>query len=161
MTVMKRFIAVSVVISLIPGCGSGTGTSQTPAAAMNENTLNMSRTLISGTTAKNALVMLRDASQPLIKELSTTTDQNGNYSLDVSGLKAPYALKAVFANGSSNYAVSSGGGKVDINRSSSALVQLAAAGLNIAAIIWTISGDVLLLIARGAEGLASNITNTN
>ena len=158
---MMRVVAVIAVVSLSMGCGSGSGVgqSQSPAAAMNENTIAVAKALFSGKTAADALVFLRDSSQPLVKEITTKADANGNYTLDATGLKAPFALKSVFSNGSTAYAVATAPGAVDINRQSSTLVRLAAVGLDIAAIIWTIGGDILLIIARAAEGLSQAISN--
>jgi hypothetical protein len=103
-------IALSALFTvLLFGCGGGGGGggSSTPAASV-----------ISGTAAAGApvvgIVTIRDSSTP-VKEKTTPIDATGKYSVDVSGMTAPFMLRAEGDVGGRHYSMHSGALQTDVN----------------------------------------------
>lgn len=108
-------LAISLVIfsMLLAGCGGGSSTSGTnntvipPTAAKTVTGVAATGTPISGT------VYLKDSSSPAT-EISTPINSDGSYSFDVSGLTAPFILKAVGSANGQNYTLYSLAGEPGI-----------------------------------------------
>ncbi len=78
-------------------------------------------------TASPCTVSLKDSSLPA-QERSTTADERGAYSVDVSGLTPPFVLKAAADPSSAMYAIAAKSGAADISPLSTAAVAGASSG---------------------------------
>ena len=114
------FIALPIVLMLF-GCGGGSSN-------------NISTKSVSGVAAAGAplsgSVYLKDSSTPAT-ELSTTIAPDGSFSFDISGLKAPFLLKAIgTANGNdlTLFSLASASGIANINPLSNLAIILSCDG---------------------------------
>jgi hypothetical protein len=99
-----------IAVGLLAGCGGGSSnnSSALPAVPASKVTgVAATGSPIAGT------VYLKDSSNPA-KELSTTISSDGSFSFDVSGLTAPYILKAVGTANGQNYTLYSFAGSAGI-----------------------------------------------
>jgi len=104
-----------VILSVLAGCGGGGSGTATPASPPT------SSQVVSGVAATGSplsgTVYLKDSTSPA-KELSTTINSDGSFSFDVTGLTAPFLLKAVGTSNGQNYtlySVAGGTGVANIN----------------------------------------------
>ncbi|AMV71274.1 hypothetical protein JCM30471_31120 [Desulfuromonas carbonis] len=91
---MRSLLALMVLVGLVlAGCGGGSSSS--PQV-----------TTLSGTAAAGAAIIgqvtVKDSSTP-VKSKSAVIEANGNYSVDVSGMTAPYVLRAEGTVGGRTY----------------------------------------------------------
>lgn len=120
LTILGLFIFMS--LSLM-GCGGGGGSTNTPPASQTVSGVAATGSPISGT------VYLKDSSNP-VKEISTTINTDGSFSLDVSGLTAPFILKAVGTGQSYTlYSFAGTSGRANINPLSNLAVVQANNGI--------------------------------
>jgi hypothetical protein len=105
------FLAVTAL--LVTACGSGGGDT-TPVVA---NDGGGSSTLLSGTAAAGApiigTVTIKDSASPANTKF-VTIEADGNYSVDVSGLTAPYMVRADGYVGGNEYHLYSAGTAADV-----------------------------------------------
>ena len=111
--ILTPLMVCAVMMSfVIAGCGSS-GSQNTPAA---------SKATLSGVasldTTVNGTVSVKDSSVPA-QEMTVPINGTGTYTVDVSGLKPPFILKAEgtdqAGNGQTMYSISKNGGRVNIN----------------------------------------------
>ena len=99
----RAFWVLVSLVMMLGGCGGGGST--TTAGTNNGNTPVVSQT-VSGVAAAgtpiSGTVYLKDSSNPA-KEISTPINTDGSFSFDVTGLSAPYILRAVGTAGGQNY----------------------------------------------------------
>ncbi len=123
----------------LSGCGGGSGSSSPTSTTSSGNTT-PAASIVSGVAAAGTpiagTVYLIDASSPA-KTLSTTINADGSFSFDVTGLTAPYFLKAVgTANGQNYtlYSLAGAAGTANINPLSNLAVVRANGGVDPAAL---------------------------
>lgn len=143
---MKRILRSWLILALlilisIAGCGGGGG-----SAGGGSST-------VSGVATAGVplvgTVYLRDSSNP-VKGKSGTIAEAGSYSIDVTGLTAPFILEAVGTVGSSGYTLHSfspGAGTANLNPFSDLAVALASGGLDPAIIFAVPSAGTLQTVA--------------
>jgi fibronectin type 3 domain-containing protein len=125
---VKRSFAALAILSLMTlglalgGCGGGSG--------------GVSSEVVSGTAAVGAplsgQVSLKDSSTPP-QQKSTVIGSDGSYAIDVTGMKAPYVLRATGSAGGTAYKLhsfSEGKGTANINPLSDIIVASAAGDAN-------------------------------
>jgi len=139
----NKAICITLLAAMLAGCGSGSSQAPAPGA------------LITGKTSPNSVVFLKDVTG---SEVTTDADAAGNYAINISNMRKPYMLKAVYANTSAAYTVAPAAGKTDINTGSSVILKLLSGAADLAALYLTIKADVLLVIAGLIERLA-NVAN--
>ena len=92
--------AISALILGLTACGGGGSSGGAPATGGGDSASHLSGTAATGAPITGATLCLRQAgtaaSEPC--DLSTTTDEQGHYTLDVTGLAAPYTLTLRGAN---------------------------------------------------------------
>ncbi|PLX65954.1 MAG: hypothetical protein C0603_13345 [Denitrovibrio sp.] len=104
MKFLLRFVLVSMFLSLIACGGAGSGTT-TPDATVPEDSTILSK--VSGVAAAGApvigFVYLTDANgdSPTINPV--TTEDDGSFEVDVTGLEAPFILRVVGSVGDTRY----------------------------------------------------------
>jgi hypothetical protein len=102
---MKKIILVAGILVSLSGCGGGGGGDNNTTPAVN----------ISGTAAAGAAII----GQVTVKgsagvSISTEIEADGSYSVDVSGLVAPYMLRAVGSVGGKEYTLYSFAEETDV-----------------------------------------------
>lgn len=146
-----RFFAIMMMLALSAGCGTGQGKDAIPIDNGPQN--------VTGKAAHgditSATVYLKDVEN---REVSTATLSDGSFTLDTTGMKKPYLMKAVFANATTLYLVAPGSGTVTIDRTSNRFATIAAAGLKLAEVYLYIKASVLVLLANIVEALAGRLT---
>ncbi|MEC8878792.1 MAG: carboxypeptidase-like regulatory domain-containing protein [Pseudomonadota bacterium] len=92
--------AISALILGLTACGGGGSSGGAPATGGGDSASHLSGTAATGAPITGATLCLRQAgtaaSEPC--DLSTTTDEQGHYTLDATGLAAPYTLTLRGAN---------------------------------------------------------------
>jgi|GEM_PF-4594681 len=136
----NKAISIILLAAILAGCGSGSTPAPSPGAQ------------IVGKTSPRAVVYLKDVTGA---EVTTDADAAGNYAVNITSMKKPYVLKAVYSNTSAAYTVAPNAGKADINAGSSTLLRLLAGVADLAAWYLTIKADILLWIAGLIENLAN------
>ena len=141
--IINAIFAVFFLFALgLSGCGGGGSSSPTSASTSTTSSGNTApaASAVSGVAAAGTpitgTVYLRDASSPA-KELSTTINADGSFSFDVTGLTAPFLLKAVgTANGQNYtlYSLAGTPGTANINPLSNLAVVRANGGVDPAAL---------------------------
>lgn len=128
------------------GCG-GSGSSSTSLNNTGNNQL--SSQTVSGVAATGTVisgnVYLKDSSNPA-KEISTPINADGSFSFDVTGLTAPFLLKAVGTAGGQNYILYSLAGTpgiANINPLSNLAVVQANSGVDPASLYANLTPDQL------------------
>lgn len=113
---------------LMAACGGDGGTTGSPSTTGGGGVVN--QRVVSGVAAAGApikgTVVLKDSNGVQIGPVNT--DDNGNFSFDVTALKLPFILKAVGVSGTQNYTIYSmafGYGNAHINPFSNLVLQLA------------------------------------
>ena len=112
---------------VITGCGSS-GSSNAPGASQASKSTLFGVALLD--TTANGTVTVKDSSVPA-QEKTAAIRSNGTYTIDVSGLKSPFLLKAAWTDREGNkrmYSASTKGGRTNINPLSDAAVTAAADG---------------------------------
>lgn len=111
-SLFKLSIAASLLATtalLVSACGGGGG-SPTPAPAPS--------TILSGTAAAGApiigTVTIKDSTTPIAQTKFVTIAADGKYTVDVSGLKAPYMVRADGYVGGNEYHLYSAGTSADV-----------------------------------------------
>lgn len=102
-------VALSLLSLALAGCG---GSSSTATPAPGPATL--SGTAAVGAALANATVTIRD-NDPATADRSATTSISGSYSVDVSGLAAPYVLRVVGAVAGVQHTLYSAATAADVN----------------------------------------------
>ena len=102
-------VALSLLSLALAGCG---GSSSTATPAPGPATL--SGTAAVGAALANATVTIRD-NDPTTADRTATTFANGSYSVDVSGLAAPYVLRVVGAVAGVQHTLHSAATAADVN----------------------------------------------
>lgn len=119
------FFAVTLIF-IVTGCGSSG--SSTASLATNAAQTKVFGVASLGTTATST-VTVKDSSVPS-QEKTAALSSNGYYTADVSGLKAPFILKASGTDETGDnlmlYSVSTNGGRANINQISDLAVAAAA-----------------------------------
>jgi len=138
--------AVTALLAFVSGCSdSGTGTA-VPGAT------------VSGVAATGSPmagdVTLKDSAG---KTATAKIAQNGTYSVDLSGLKAPYLLQAAASNGKKYYSFADGAGRANINPLSSAIVANAAGVADPATAFSTADQAMLTKIKNGLPASTTNM----
>lgn len=110
---MSARLLVLLLVStfgVLSGCGGGGGGGSTAAAPVAPTTL-------SGTAAAGApiagIVTVRDSSSP-VKEISAPVDSFGKYTVDVSGMSAPFVLRVTGKVGNTSYNLHSAATQADV-----------------------------------------------
>ncbi len=119
-------VCAAMIGFVVAGCSSP-GSSDSSAAS------HASKATVSGVASldmmDNGTVSMIDSSVPA-QEKTAAVNSNGNYTVDVSGLKPPFLLKAEGAdqagNGQTLYSVSKNGGRANINPISDTAVAASA-----------------------------------
>ena len=139
-----RCSVVIVFVFLLAGCGGGGGGGGTPSG---------SSLTISGVAAAGAplagTVYLKDSSSPA-KSTYAAIGADGSFSLDLSGMTAPFILKGVgTVNGTdfTLYSIAVAGGRANINPLTNMAVILANGNLDPAALYTTPSPATLRSVA--------------
>jgi hypothetical protein len=145
-----RYFSLITFLLVMVGCGGGGG-SGTPTAT------------VSGVAATGAplvgTVYLKDSSNP-VKELSTPIATDGSFSFNVSGLQAPFILKAVGTSGGQNYTLYSFAtdkGIANINPFSNLTVTHAYGNDNLASLYTTADAAKMLAIQQQISVSVSQI----
>lgn len=146
-----RLIAIMLILALSAGCGSGQGNQ---SAIVNNGQQTVTGTAALGDVTA-ATVYLKDVEN---SEVSAVTLPGGSFSLDTTGMKKPYLMKAVFTNATTLYSVVPGNGAVTIDRTSNRFATIAATGLKLAEVYLYIKASVLVLMANKVEVLARRLT---
>ncbi len=98
------FLVLVSLVTMLAGCGGGGSAS--PSGTSGGGSNNTTASIVSGVAATGTpiagTVYLKDSSSPA-KELSTTINADGSFSFDVTGLTAPFLLKAVGSANGQNY----------------------------------------------------------
>ncbi len=119
------FFAVTLIL-IVTGCGSSD--SPTASVATNASQSKVFGVASLGTTATTT-VTVKDSSMPT-QEKTAALSSNGSFTADVSGLKAPFILKASGIDQAGDhyvlYSVSANGGRANINELSDTAVAAAA-----------------------------------
>lgn len=137
---MRAISLLIIAALLLTGCGSGSDTGK-----------DIGSLLITGTAARQAVIYLKDTAA---KEITTDTDNNGNFTLNTTGLQKPFLLKAIYSNTSTHFAVADKSvGLVAVNAQSTSLLQLAAAGIDLLVLYATFKIGVFLLIVDAFNAL--------
>lgn len=120
-------VCAAMMSILIAGCSSS-GSSNSPS------TSKASKSTVFGVasldTTANGTVTVKDSSVPA-QEKTAAISSNGTYTLDVSGLKSPFLLKAVWTDREGDkrmYSASTKGGRTNINPLSDTAVAASADG---------------------------------
>lgn len=110
MSTRLLYLLLFSMVGLLAGCGGGGGGGSSAAAPGAATTL-------SGTAAAGApiagIVTVRDSSTP-VKEISAPIDTFGKYSVDVSGMTAPFILRVTGKVGNTAYNLHSGATQADV-----------------------------------------------
>lgn len=110
MSTRLLYLLLLSIVGLLAGCGGGGGDGSSAAAPGAATTL-------SGTAAAGApiagIVTVRDSSAP-VKEISAPIDTFGKYSVDVSGMSAPFILRVTGKVGNTAYNLHSGATQADV-----------------------------------------------
>ncbi len=136
----KLFVMLSCI--LLAACGGGGG----GTSATTPNTLKVIGTATEGAVIANKIVKLKDANG--VSATDTTTSATGTYSIDVTGLTAPYILTVTGTNGT-YVSLAPVAGTANINPITTTVVALAAA-----------TSDISSLFSNLTPTQVSNI-NTN
>ena len=144
---MKKifWLFLILAISLIAGCGGGSGGSHSTVSGVAAVGVP-----ITGT------VYLKDASA---KEVSVTTNADGSFSFNVEGLHAPYILKVQGTFSGNNYTLysfCSGPGIANLNPFANLAIFNAAGSVDMATLYATPSAATLQAIS---DNLARSITD--
>jgi hypothetical protein len=120
-------VCAAMVSFVLGGCGS-TGSQSTPAASK------ASKSTVFGVASldmtANGTVSVKDSSVPA-QEKTAAIRSNGTYTVDVSGLKSPFLLKAVWTGQEGDkrmYSASTKGGRTNINPLSDTAIAASADG---------------------------------
>jgi hypothetical protein len=120
------FFFVVTLMLMVAGCGSSD--SPTASTATNASQSKVFGVASLGTTAAST-VIVKDSSVPT-QEKTAVLRSNGSYTADISGLKAPFILKASGTDETGGnivlYSVSANGGHANINEISDLAVTVAA-----------------------------------
>jgi hypothetical protein len=121
----KTIAVISAICTLLSACGGGEKSTSQPSTGAGTPTSTSTR--IAGVAATGAAMA---AANVTIKDStgatrSTTTDADGNYAFDTTGLNAPFVIKAVGLDNTSVYSValaSDLGGTINITPVSSLVI---------------------------------------
>ncbi|KAF0219898.1 MAG: hypothetical protein FD174_1622 [Geobacteraceae bacterium] len=122
-------VATCLLAATLAACGGGGGSATAPHPASSVTVAGIAATgaPLSGT------VKLSDSSYPT-KTASAQINQDGTFSLNVDGLKAPFILMAVDASGNSWYSFAKEPGVANINPLSNLAVAVAAGATDMRAL---------------------------
>jgi hypothetical protein len=114
-----RGLVVTLLLLILTGCGGGAGTAVLPAAST-----------VSGVAATGAPILgtVTITDKNGLQRGPFTTDTAGNFSFDVTGLSAPFILRADWVSGSQTFAlfsVATESGTANINPFTNLTLQLA------------------------------------
>lgn len=153
----RCYLAIMTIwLLLLAGCGGSAGnggTSITPTGTTKVSGVAATGTPLSGT------VYLKDSSNPA-KELSVPISADGSFSFDVSGLSAPFVLKAVGTANGQNYTLYSfatAAGTANVNPLSHLAVMLANNGTDPAALYSTPTTSQLQTVAAALNTAISQV----
>ncbi len=110
--------------------------------------------VVSAGSPLSGTVYLKDSSEP-VKEISKAVNQDGSYSIDVTGLTKPYILKAVAGTNATNannhilYSFAADAGIANINPLSHLVVSDASNNKDLSALYYAPPSTDMQLIASG------------
>lgn len=147
------------IVSGMAGCGGGGSSSSSP----NPGTTPTASQTVSGVAATGApisgTIYLKDSSNPAVVK-NTTTNADGSFSFDVTGLTAPFMLKAVGTSSGQNYtlySVAGAPGVANINPLSHLAVVKANGGVDPAALYNNLTREQAQAIKTALETVIPQI----
>ncbi|GAM09146.1 Kelch-like protein 9 [Geobacter sp. OR-1] len=145
-----RIMLVCAVAGLLVACGSngGTGFLNSPASTM-------SGTAATGRALGNAAVTIIDSNAAT---KTTITSATGSYSINITGLTAPFVIKVDAGPGRVLYSFASGSGIANINPFSDLIVRSACGGANSETSHSVIRGNIVSAIAQLKSKFATMLT---
>lgn len=161
---IKRLPLLALMPLILSACGGGGGSTDGQAAVMPVPQPIARTTLVEGIAAAGAplsgTVYLSDASFPA-REVTAPINQDGTYAIDVTGLQAPFILKAADASGNTWYSFAKAPGIVNINPLTNLVVAVAAGATDmqsLAELYATHNMATLQRIAGTVTSAAADIT---
>ncbi|HJV66766.1 MAG TPA: hypothetical protein VJ550_13590 [Geomonas sp.] len=152
-----KILAVSmllIVLGLLAGCGGSTGSTAAIPPSTKVSGVAATGTPIAGT------VYLKDSANPA-RELSQTINADGSFSFDVSGMTAPFILKAVGADsngvGVTFFSFANSTGTANINPLSHLAVLQASGGADLTTIYSGATAAQLAAIQAALSNASSQI----
>jgi mono/diheme cytochrome c family protein len=124
--IVYMVICLSALSLMLAGCGTGGSGGGTPSAPAPASTATVTGVAASGSPLTGT-AYLKDSSSPA-RELTAVIGDNGIFSFDVSGMQAPFILKATgTANGKdfTLYSFTSSSGTANINPMTNAYLAIA------------------------------------
>lgn len=106
----------TAILAVTVGCGGGGGGSDTPS---NPQATTVSGTAATGAAISNTNVAIKDRNG---NTKTTTTDANGKYSIDVTGMTGPFLLK-VYDNTNALYGVATAAGTANIHQFTDLIIR--------------------------------------
>ncbi|TAK09091.1 MAG: hypothetical protein EPO39_03120, partial [Candidatus Manganitrophaceae bacterium] len=107
--ITQSFLALFFLTALLlQSCGGGGGSSSNPGG----NTSSLSGTAATGAAVANATITIKDAAGV---SKSATTGTDGKYTIDVTGMTAPFLVKVDLPGGTALYSVGGAAGVVNIH----------------------------------------------
>lgn len=114
---LRNVLAAGVLLASLAACGGGG--SSTAANQPAGGTTTVTGTAATGKPIANATITLRDGSG---NTKTATSDANGKYTLDVSGLTPPYLLKVATAGGAL-YGVATQSGTANLHQFTNLIIR--------------------------------------
>lgn len=114
---LRNVLAAGVLIVSLAACGGGGNSTATNQPAGGATTV--TGTAATGKPIANSTITLRDGSG---NTKTATSDANGKYTLDVTGLTPPYLLKVVTANGTL-YGVATQSGTANLHQFTNLIIR--------------------------------------
>lgn len=143
-----KLMLTCILVGLIAACGGGGGSSA-PASTV-------SGIAATGKALGNAAVTLIDTKAAT---KNATTSASGAYSIDVTGLTAPFVIKVDAGSGKSLYSFAGDVGTVNINPFSDLIIRSACGGANTETSHSTIKGNFVSSIAQFRSKFATMLTS--
>lgn len=106
-----------LALNLTLGCGGGGSSNNNPG---NTGTTSVTGTAAAGVPIASATITVKDATGV---SRTATTGADGKYTLDVTGLTAPFLLKVNLSNGTSLYSVGGAAGVVNVHPFTDLIIQ--------------------------------------
>lgn len=117
-TISIFLLGLFLTASFLVGCGGGGGSTTPPPPTGGGS--NLTGTAAKGAAIASATVTVKDKNGTT---KTGTTDANGKYTIDVTGLTAPFLLKVDLPGGTSLYSVGSAVGVVNIHPFTDLIIQ--------------------------------------
>jgi hypothetical protein len=145
---MRKLFAMLSCFLLLAACGGGT----TPA--VNQK---VTGTASEGSVIANKTVKLKDANGTLAADATTST--SGLYSIDVTGLTAPYLVTVTGSNGT-YVSLAPSAGTANINPITTAVVALAAANSDVSALFTNLTHEQIANINANYISKEAQVTTS-